>query len=369
MTVSQATKKKLFATSGNECAFPGCEEEVVDREEETVIGVIAHIHARSENGPRFDSDLPESERDEFSNLMVLCPNHHTRIDKNPRNYPADKLKEWKEQHEKQPSNTPDISDELIEQLESEGPDPEGELADWASKNLDIWEKRVNENYGTKNDSPYSSGYWVFSYKIVDEIDEPSLGELRDILREVKGNETGWPPWCGVKNAKPMDGEIEVWLDHLEQRDAPERTDFWRASTSGELLLLRPYREDYNGEGGSGELFDYVFPIWNIGECLLHAKRFASRVGSGDPSIAINIRWSGLKGRELGALVQRGGLWPPNDRRVHRDEVGVARTVSVDKIDKDLPEVVSDLTQPLYQAFDFYEPEKELIESQIEKMLK
>lgn len=91
MGVTQVTKKKIFAASGNECAFPDCNEEIVDIEEEMVIGVIAHIRARCEDGPRYDPDMTDDERDDFSNLMVLCPTHHTRIDKNPEKYPPEKL--------------------------------------------------------------------------------------------------------------------------------------------------------------------------------------------------------------------------------------------------------------------------------------
>lgn len=119
MGVTQATKKQLFAASGNECAFPDCDEEVVDIEEETVIGVIAHIRARNPDGPRYDPDMPEEERDEFSNLMVLCPTHHTRIDKNPEKYPPEKLEEWKEQHEQEPTEEEDIPEDLLGELKVE----------------------------------------------------------------------------------------------------------------------------------------------------------------------------------------------------------------------------------------------------------
>ncbi|MFU1779868.1 hypothetical protein ACM16X_00660 [Haloarcula japonica] len=367
MTVSQATKKKLFATSGNECACPDCEEEVVDREEEVVIGVIAHIHARSENGPRFDPSLSEAERDEFSNLMVLCPNHHTRIDKNPDKYPPEKLKRWKEDHEKQTTKEFDISDELIGKLESDESDPEEELVDWTTTQREIWQKRVSDTYSSVSTSPYSNGYWLFSYKVIGDINEPTLRELRETLRKVKGSETGWPPWCGINEAKPMDGEIEVWLNHLEEKDAPERADFWRASTSGELFLLKPYREDHHEETEPGKLLDYILPIWHVGESLLHAKRFARRLSDDPVSVAINIRWDGLKGRELGALYPRRGLWPPSDYRVHRDEVEITKTVSVGKIENNLSEVVYELTIDLYQAFDFYEPDEELISNQIKEL--
>lgn len=41
-----------------------------------------------------------SSRDSYENLILLCPNHHSEVDKIPDNWPADRLIEAKSQHEK-----------------------------------------------------------------------------------------------------------------------------------------------------------------------------------------------------------------------------------------------------------------------------
>ena len=38
-------------------------------------------------------------RDEFENLIVLCPSCHTIVDKNPQTFTVDVLKKWKKDHE------------------------------------------------------------------------------------------------------------------------------------------------------------------------------------------------------------------------------------------------------------------------------
>jgi|GEM_PF-6273908 signal recognition particle GTPase len=117
MTVKRSTLKTLWAASGNRCGHPDCEEEVADTEQGIVIGEICHIRAQSEGGPRYDPSLNEDEVDAYSNLILLCPTHHTYIDKNPEEYPIEKLERWKQQQEEQDSTGTELSDELLTELQ------------------------------------------------------------------------------------------------------------------------------------------------------------------------------------------------------------------------------------------------------------
>lgn len=58
---------------------------------------MAHIIASSEGGPR---GCGESHKfsDEFDNFILLCPEHHQLIDKQPGKYSVDELHRMKEQH-------------------------------------------------------------------------------------------------------------------------------------------------------------------------------------------------------------------------------------------------------------------------------
>ena len=64
-----------------------------------IIGEICHIHSPKESGPRGRVGLTDEEYNAHDNLIVLCPNHHTRVDGQHEAYPAQTLKEWKETHE------------------------------------------------------------------------------------------------------------------------------------------------------------------------------------------------------------------------------------------------------------------------------
>ena len=95
---SLSTIKRLFALSGNRCAFPGCDAPLVE-ESGTVTGIICHIRAASPGGPRFDKNQQDSERYAAANLIILCGRHHTIVDAEPEKYPVSTLEEFKQRHE------------------------------------------------------------------------------------------------------------------------------------------------------------------------------------------------------------------------------------------------------------------------------
>jgi hypothetical protein len=101
-TYSQRSLKVLWGLSGGVCAFPGCTTPVIESSEEhgpIVIGEIAHIFPNSDRGPRSPSLDDIEARGDFDNLIVLCPTHHTLVDKDPLAFPESVLRTWKGVHE------------------------------------------------------------------------------------------------------------------------------------------------------------------------------------------------------------------------------------------------------------------------------
>lgn len=101
---SPTTLKILFALSRNQCAYPGCPNFIIegatDKSAAAVIGQIAHIYALSEDGPRGKAGLTQKELNSPDNLLLLCPTHHTVVDKQYETYPAVMLIKWKADHER-----------------------------------------------------------------------------------------------------------------------------------------------------------------------------------------------------------------------------------------------------------------------------
>ncbi|AHG20729.1 hypothetical protein Z042_14770 [Chania multitudinisentens RB-25] len=91
---SEKTIKRLFAMSGNTCAFPGCQLPIVESAG-VITGEICHIRAQSERGPRFDKNQTEDERHSFENLVLLCRHHHKIVDSQPDVYSVEALQEIK----------------------------------------------------------------------------------------------------------------------------------------------------------------------------------------------------------------------------------------------------------------------------------
>ena len=93
----------MFLKSGSVCAFRGCGRSLIELGEEgdsdAIIGEMAHIVADSRQGPRGDEPLDESERNKHTNLILVCPDHHTIIDKQPRTYSVAVLWQMKAGHE------------------------------------------------------------------------------------------------------------------------------------------------------------------------------------------------------------------------------------------------------------------------------
>src|ERR1700693_1887561 len=106
---SASTMKRLFARSGNRCAFPKCAVAIVQGE--TIVGEICHIKARSKEGPRYDRSQTPEERHDYDNLILMCGNHHTVIDDDPDAYTVDRLLRMKRDHE---SVTTEMSAQLLD---------------------------------------------------------------------------------------------------------------------------------------------------------------------------------------------------------------------------------------------------------------
>lgn len=89
--------KILWGRAGNRCSI--CKLELTPDGDKETLGEMAHIIAKSADGPRGDAKLSKSERDKYGNLLLLCPTHHSDIDKNFQDWPTEKLLQVKKIHE------------------------------------------------------------------------------------------------------------------------------------------------------------------------------------------------------------------------------------------------------------------------------
>lgn len=104
-TIKTKDIKILWSRSAGRCSMPDCRRKLtLDNKKETAtmaLGEMCHIvgEINSDKSPRGISQLPEEERNEYSNLILLCSHHHTEIDKNINDWPVEILHKIKIDHE------------------------------------------------------------------------------------------------------------------------------------------------------------------------------------------------------------------------------------------------------------------------------
>jgi len=106
------TLRRLYTVSGNQCAFPGCVHPMFNNQG-NFVGQICHIEAALEGGERFNSFMTNETRRNFSNLMLMCYDHHIETNKE-QIYTVNKLQTIKNQHESIYSNV----DSFVNQMKS-----------------------------------------------------------------------------------------------------------------------------------------------------------------------------------------------------------------------------------------------------------
>ncbi len=95
---SATTRVRLWAESAGHCSNPGCNSPLfvdVNAGLTAHFGEIAHIIAANDGGPRGDATVAVPDRGESENLVLLCANCHTIVDKAPETYSVEMLRAWK----------------------------------------------------------------------------------------------------------------------------------------------------------------------------------------------------------------------------------------------------------------------------------
>ncbi len=96
-------QKIVCIKSGTRCVLPDCRRELVepgnDCDGAAIIGELAHIKGESSGSARYDANMTDTERNSYPNLLLLCPNCHTKIDNQPNTYTVEMLLQIKREHE------------------------------------------------------------------------------------------------------------------------------------------------------------------------------------------------------------------------------------------------------------------------------
>jgi hypothetical protein len=112
------TLKRLYALSGNECAFPGCIHPIFN-DSGLYIAELCHIEAANANGERYNTRQTDHHRNSADNLLFLCHRHHKETD-DVIEYTVERLKQIKIDHENRFSEGEKFaSNEMIRQIKAD----------------------------------------------------------------------------------------------------------------------------------------------------------------------------------------------------------------------------------------------------------
>lgn len=96
--ITEKTIKRLYALSGNQCAFPSCNVNLLSSESDINFSNICHIEAAEPGGQRYNSKSNDNYRRSYKNLILLCANHHLETN-DVAKFTEVVLQEMKKNHE------------------------------------------------------------------------------------------------------------------------------------------------------------------------------------------------------------------------------------------------------------------------------
>lgn len=92
---SYPTRIILAFRSGGVCAMPKCGKHLTydsPSGDDTYVGEAAHIKGEKPKAARYEAAMTDEGRDHVDNLLYLCTDHHTIIDKVPADWPTEKTR-------------------------------------------------------------------------------------------------------------------------------------------------------------------------------------------------------------------------------------------------------------------------------------
>lgn len=173
--------RELYLKSGNQCAFPGCKELMVDNDG-IFVGEVCHIEAAMPGGQRFNLNQTNEDRRKFENLMLMCHKHH-RITDDINKYTVEVLKEIKINHE---NKYTDIEKKISEKIKDYTKDDEVRKPETLNGMNEYfkWNLSLEDLEVTKND--------VISFgNILKSLPEHSRKLLGIICERVEEETSSW----------------------------------------------------------------------------------------------------------------------------------------------------------------------------------
>jgi hypothetical protein len=191
-----------------------------------------------------------------------------------------------------------------------------------------------------------AGYTETQFAIADSTLRKNPSELLQAAERALIHTFGWPIGIVLDNEqrpRPVADGIVA--------EIPTKTfnsyDYWALRRNGDFYLLHSLFEDQHTPG----CVFYDTRIVRLTESLLYCARLYTQLGIPPASVVhFGLRHGGLKNRILSSSVP--AHWS-NDRRSLEDEIYAETEFTLASVESPLVDLVKQLTEPLFELFDFY----------------
>ncbi|MGR5545841.1 HNH endonuclease signature motif containing protein [Vibrio sp. PNB22_2_2] len=206
MAIGTVDTKILWGRAGGRCSKPGCDEDLTSlvASGNYVVGEMAHVIGSKPTAAR---GTPEGGADTYDNLILLCPTHHTHIDKAPEGtYTVDMLHEWKRNHEAEISSAGKaIKFDNFNKLNIA-------VARLLANNKATFDALGPKSEAAQSD-PSSNAYLVWELRRIDKI----LPNNRKILNLIDANEELIEDMKTIRAIEKFRVHVESYEKHVYQR--------------------------------------------------------------------------------------------------------------------------------------------------------
>ncbi len=243
-------------------------------------------------------------------------------------------------------------------------------AEEAEKRFAAWVKNETDNAMSEMKSAgFTEGFFKFIVQVPYGLDQIDNATLLEIAGKSECHKTGWP--IGIVMMRPEYKPVPLTDGIRAVMNTGDGFDYWAINNRGHFFFIRSHQEDarHAQELAKGsKLLWFDVAIFRISEIIFYTANLCAELNlKQSEKIKLTVSYEGLKGRTLSVS---------NPRRA---PFFTQRICAVDKYEKDSELQVADIMPKLkdyvyqiatgfFSLFDFYKPDKAVIDSIVDEFL-
>jgi hypothetical protein len=275
------------------------------------------------------------------------------------------------------SITPNVVREFMATL-SQGIEPDATTEKLLRKYLQERENRFQAVAREREVQLPEHGTWEVALLLIGHVPPHAADyEFLNLLDASNPRYTGWPVWPASwrftdQSARPYILQ-DAWEAFIGLGSVGScEIDFMRLDPKGRFYLRRAFREDVSDNRQAPApmtILDFSLPITNTAEAMAVGMAFAKAMGcpAEGTQLAFAFKWTKLRGRRLISWVHPDrDIFP--EPSAYQDEVLTFVDVPLDTPPSALGNIVNQAVQPLFQVFDGFELNPNVIEDLTRRLI-